>query len=801
MIDQLELEKEMVDGGRAKAIAHIRNNEDKGRGYDNPYAAAVYRRYVQPMAEILTQYLAEVKRGVQASAKGLLREHDPLVLAFITVRNILGIVSQDERITLAKLAEGIGKTVYGEAILAKFEAVDPKLYYTLVHDFQRRMSKSERHRLRVFRMQAEKNGVALPYWSTADCMGVGTLLISLARELGVVSLEEIRERKKKVLLVTLSPEVAGIVEQVSGFVAGAMPMTLPCVTPPKDWVTPNDGGYHTQAMRRNAPCVIRGRPFVENDSDVPPRVLNAANRLQRDAWAINTRILGIVDEVSQHFDVGEVLSQAEYPKPDTPDWLTEDMKKEDMAPEQLADFAQWRSTVREWHTLRRVRGVKWGRYYEALRVARKLQDQTIYFVYQADYRGRFYAMTRGVSPQGSDLQKALLQAAKGARITDQEHRDWFCIAGANRFGFDKAPLPERLAWVAERHGLIMAVAEDPINHREWTEADCPFQFLAWCLEYKELHDSPDTFVTRLPLGQDGSCNGLQHFSAMLRDIIGGAATNLVPSAFQQDIYRLVAEETARIVAADQSDDEAGIGLRWRKHSLSRGLVKRSVMTLPYGSTRFSCAEFILKEYLRTGQAPEFAKDEYNKAANWLSYRVWKAIGNVVIKAREAMEWLQDACDELTLAGIKEVQWRSPSGFLVRQQYAKVDVIQIETRLIGGVRIRPSVATWTDEVDRRRHRNGIAPNFVHSCDAAHMHLLINAADEAGLGHLAFIHDDYGALAPDVPQLHKLIRQTFVGMYEDNHPLAQFANTYGIQKPLPSLGTLDLAQVKDSVYFFI
>lgn len=799
-MNQRELERDMVSGGRDRAVAHLERNAENGRAYDNPYAQAVYRRYIQPMADMLQAYLAEVKRGVQAGAKGLLRQHDPLVLAFITIRDVLGIVNSDERVTLTKLAEGVGKTVYGETLLTAFEEINPELYYTLVHDFERRMTKSERHRLRVFKMQAEKAGVALPYWSNADCVNAGTLLVSLARELGLVQLEQVIEKRKKQYLVSMAPEAAGIIEQVSEFVAGAMPLTLPCVEPPMPWTSPNEGGYHSNGMRRNAPCVVRGRPCVVDEADVPPLVLRAVNRLQRDEWAINGRLLDIVDEVAKHFDVGEVLSQAEFPKPDKPEWLTEDMTKDDMGPIQLAEFASWRSEVREWHTQRRIRGVRWGRYYEALRVARMFRASPIYFVYQVDYRGRFYAMTRGVSPQGSDLQKALLMAGKGAKLDDPVAQFWFKAAGANRFGFDKAPLDERVKWVEDRHELILACASDPISNRQWTEADSPFQFLAWCLEYKEFTDDPVTFLTRLPLGQDGSCNGLQHFSAMLRDEVGGRATNLLPAPVQQDIYGLVALRTAELLATDPDDNENLIPERWRRHSLSRGLVKRSVMTLPYGSTRFSCADFIQSEYLRTGQAPEFARDEYSRAANWLSYRVWDAIGDVVVKAREAMEWLQDASDELVVAGVKTVEWVSPSGFKVRQQYHKSEVITITTRLIGGAKIRPSVAAWTDEVDKRRHRNGIAPNFVHSCDAAHMHFLINAAEDAGLGHLAFIHDDYGALAPDVAKLHELIRQTFVTMYTTHDPLAEFAEVYGIQQKLPEKGNLDIQQVKESKYFF-
>lgn len=799
-MDQIALEREMIDGGRSSVIGHLRRNEDSGQAYNNPYAAAVYRRYILPMAEIITSHLAEVKRGVQAHSKGMLREHDPLVLAFITVRHCLGAVSGSERITFTSLAMAVGKTVYGESLLARFESINPELYYTLVHDFERRMTKSERHRITVFKMQASKNGIALPEWSNADCVGIGTVLLGIARELGLISIDQEWERRKKRLLVLLHPEVAGIVDQISDFLAGASPHTLPCVAPPRPWVNANEGGYHTTGMQRTAPCCVRGRPHVE-ETDVPPNILAALNRLQLDAWRINERILDAVTEVSQHFDVGEVLSQAEYPKPDKPEWLSEDMTKEDMTPDQLSDFARWRTEVREWHTQRRVQGVRWGRYYEALRVARKFRDQTIYFVYQMDYRGRFYANTRGVSPQGSDLQKALLMAARPARMDDPLAQFWFTVAGANRFGFDKAPLTERVEWVKERHDMILACADDPISHRQWAEADCPFQFLAWCFEYRDWQLLGDKFETRLPLGQDGSCNGLQHFSAMLRDEVGGLATNLVPGPYQQDIYRLVAEETARIVAEDDDDDEFGIAKRWRAHKLTRGLVKRSVMTLPYGSTRFSCSDFIKKEYLDAGLAPEFAKDEYAKAANWLSFRVWKAIGNVVVKAREAMEWLQDASDELVDAGITEIQWRSPSGLLVRQLYRKMEVVKIETRLIGGLRIRPTVASWSGDVDKRQQRNGIAPNFVHSCDAAHMHHLINAADDAGIGHLAFIHDDYGALAPDIPKLHELIRSTFVAMYQGYDPLREFKDRHGILSELPESGSLDITRVKDSEYFFI
>lgn len=796
-MNQVELEQEMIDGGREKITRMIERNEEEGAGYNNPYAQAVYRRFVFPLADLIEVYLSEVKRGVQASAKQLLRGFDPTVLALFTVRAALTTVSADPpRVT--KTAMELGRTIYGEKLLSGFEEINPELYYTLVNDFERRLTKSERHRMTVFRNQAEKHGIAIPMWTQEEKAAVGSTLLYLARDIGLVDMHIRVVNRQQTTFLEVSEEVKGLVGQISDFMAGAMPMTLPCVEPPLPWTSPSFGGYHTEAMRRQSPCCVRGRPFVEDPTDVPPLVLRALNRLQRDQWAINVEVLDAVQQVAHHFDVGEVLSQAEQPKPRRPEWLSEDMSREHMDPDQLAEFARWKADMREWHTEARLRGVKWGRFYEALRVAEKYRRDPVYFVYQCDYRGRFYAVTRGVSPQGSDLQKALLRAGTGGPIDTPAAQFWFKLAASSRFGNDKLDLPDRIRWVDDNHDLFIAVAQDPVSNRQWTEADCPFQFLAWCFEYANWRAFPSIFQTRLPLGQDGSCNGLQHFSAMLRDEVGGVATNLIPSAKKQDIYQRVADRST-ILVAESPDDELAIGQRWKKHLLSRSLVKRSVMTLPYGSTRFSSAEFIMKEYMNPGHAPEFTKGEYAKASNWLSYRVWSAIGDVVVKAPQAMQWLQNAADEMVM-NKQEVEWISPSGFHVRQKYFKTEVKQINTHIMGNVRIRLRVGKYTEDADKRGHHNGIAPNFVHSCDAAHMHLLINAAEDAGLGHLAFIHDDYGALAGDVAKLHELIRSTFISMYTEHDPLSAFKARHGIQAELPEKGTLDITQVAQSQFFF-
>jgi len=50
----------------------------------------------------------------------------------------------------------------------------------------------------------------------------------------------------------------------------------------------------------------------------------------------------------------------------------------------------------------------------------------------------------------------------------------------------------------------------------WRQAEDPFQCLAVCFELTRAlrSPSPSAYVSCLPVHQDGSCNGLQHYAAL-----------------------------------------------------------------------------------------------------------------------------------------------------------------------------------------------------------------------------------------------------------------------------------------------
>jgi len=70
---------------------------------------------------------------------------------------------------------------------------------------------------------------------------------------------------------------------------------------------------------------------------------------------------------------------------------------------------------------------------------------------------------------------------------------------------------------------IVDSAEQPLHGRGWWKrSEEPWQTLAACIELTNALRSgnPETYVSHLPVYQDGSCNGLQHYAALGRDTTG-----------------------------------------------------------------------------------------------------------------------------------------------------------------------------------------------------------------------------------------------------------------------------------------
>lgn len=819
LLTQEELEALMFDTGVGRMKASLEKAEEKGRAITNPYGQALLRDFVEPLASGLSNMLKVDRNtpGRHKAAVPVLEKLDPYVVVYLALRCAVNMLVGQESAPVSTLATAIARSVYGELVVAHLADSDPDLYRTLTISLTERLSKDDRHRLTVYRMQAAKNGIEVPEWSINLYVHVGQYVLTTLVAAGLVDIDYVEkmERGKNYTTARLHPDVAAKIAAIRQHVILAAPFFMPCAEAPRDWTSTFNGGWHTRRLSaHNHGSLVkahRSSLALYRDHQMPV-VFNAVNRMQRSAWKINQPILDLMIALSKSgCSQGEIVSTAMPPKPQRPDFLLEGEKDNSyMTEEQKAIFAQWKHEMRDYYTQRKLDGVRYARFRSCVTQAERFRNYpAIYFRYMADSRGRLYPMSTGLSPQGSDIQKAVLHAAEGKPLDTPDAIRWFHIHGANKWGFDKATLEERHQWVVDRQEQILAMAEDPMGNREWMQADSPMQFLAWALEYREwVNDRTGSFVNRIPVSMDGSCNGLQHLSAMMKDRIGGAATNLIPSERMNDIYKLVAEQMVRLMAAAREDDneKESFRLRWLTIGANRSLVKRTVMTTPYGVTRVSATAYV-KEWVRSEKPECFNVTEYDAASYYLMPFLWQAVGEVIVKGRLVMEWLQKSSrlivkhmadtGELTV-NEPVIRWVTPSGFLATQAHFKSDEVIVKTRLTRPVRITQR-ALEEDTPDTRAHAAAMAPNFIHSLDAAHLHMTIDALP-VQIDFIACIHDDYGTLAADSQALYTAIREQFVRLYTDFRPLDQLRARYPFLPSPPEPGDLDIAEVLQSTYFF-
>ena len=197
-------------------------------------------------------------------------------------------------------------------------------------------------------------------------------------------------------------------------------------------------------------------------------------------------------------------------------------------------------------------------------------------------------------------------------------------------------------------------------------------------------------------------------------------------------------------------------------------------------------------------------EDVRAASKFLSSLIWEAIGETVVKAREAMDWLQ-SCARVAAKHDVALTWTSPVGFPVRQFYHERKEKRVKTRM-GDSAIVLSVRESTERLDRHRQTNGIAPNFVHSLDAAALMRSVNSALGEGITSFAMVHDSYGVHAADAVLMSSILRESFVDLFSEGI-LGTFRKELLVQLPkgmrlpkAPEPGTLDIEAVLESPYFF-
>jgi len=358
---------------------------------------------------------------------------------------------------------------------------------------------------------------------------------------------------------------------------------------------------------------------------------------------------------------------------------------------------------------------------------------------------------------------------------------------------------------------------------------------------------------------DGSNNGSQHLSALTLDEKTAPYVNLVPQPLPGDLYEYVAEhvwatleEEIKEYTKEEIEDcerliDTMIDLKKRISECEpkserrielieevrkfkedntlliqiaapvywlrikdlkgrRKIVKRNVMTLPYGGTAYGLGQ---------QQIDDAKKHNINLLMHmehrWGAYlgrEIYKDCKTSLERPMRLLKIFEQAGKKAEQAG-KFLSWEVPvTKFPVVQNYTegKVRKLWIQYGPPLGER-SPSSKYFKNTLQlhvcfiedvkpsKGKQSQGASPNAIHSLDAAHLAMIV---DEAPFP-VSCIHDSFGCLLADMPQLFHIVRETFVKLYKTD-PLSSIMNQIGGDISEIEFGTLDINDILTSEFCF-
>ena len=758
-------------------------------------------------------------------------------------------------------------------------------------------------------------------WSVTTVVKIGAAMISLivraverdATLNGAIlkidrseRIEKIGGRYTKIKTGVLGMKRDGVLDELisspRAWRGGTSADTMPTIIPPKPWEDLNSGAF--QMIKKSAIRAKGNFREVEGifDNGTAKQkedfrdTLSVLSMLGNIPWTINRPVAMVAHHIwtsdkSNRRDYDTIRNQVGMPsqKSIVPESL---QKNEPMLSEPLA-----RATPTETHGSLGPLTVKFSHNASQIspiqKFERKQKDQKkaeseryslmrdmdykihmardlsqlseFYYPHSMDFRGRAYPMHPHLQHMGGDVARGMLSFKRAKPLGERGLR-WLKIHLANLCGENKISLDEREEWVQRHADDVWDSAERPIDGRRWwMQQEEPFQVLATCIEIRnaEMHpNGPEQYLCRLPVHQDGSCNGLQHYAAMGRDALGGAAVNLTSAEHPNDVYSKVMDRVKAKVEKTATSGEGRMSELASKllPEVNRKLVKQTVMTSVYGVTWIGARDQI-ESRLRERGWP--AGLERREVARYATDMTMSGLAELFQDARNVMAWL-GTCASITSKNWKfekggieidpeevdekefrkrsfnpmvrtrdvemckqrelhsnadrekeeiewvddpnlhigqPMRWTTPMGMVCVQPYRKVDNKKINTVLQT---ISVDIHSEALPVVSAKQRSAFAPNYVHSIDSAHM---MKTAEECiGRGmDFAGVHDSFWTHPCSVDEMNVVLRDKFVEVHKE--PLLEKLKAELEERhphlafpPVPKFGDLDLEEVRNSMYFF-
>jgi DNA-directed RNA polymerase len=805
---QFNLENKYKTEGLERARREIQKALDSERASELVGVSKFILGIYNDLSEEIDKVKACKVIGIGGAYRNYIRRVSTDVLSVLTLNYLMNILAginttlRSYKKSAQSVISGLGKLVQTEILALECHAKAP-MYMRRVREYLReRNTHNTRHISSTLRASAKHLRLDSEVWSNTKCMQVGKLLLTCVWNLGLF---EWKKSPGGVTIMVPAKELEDIFTDVITH-AATMVIRPPMIIPPVDHINIYNGGYLTALSCKDTykhkylsrDQIKKVNVAFQNSS----QLLEALNKLQNVAYRINVPVLDFVNEArAKHINIGMPRLD---PAP-KPEFNFDTFDKKNASPEQLEALQEWKSKKKLWHFNDIRRTSRLRNLAMTFTLCTDFKEYThLYFPTCVDWRYRIYFKSH-LHPQGNDLQKALLEFAE-AKPLGKWGLFWLEVHIANCYGFNKKSLIKRSEWTKERSGWILEFYKTPFNFRDdWEKADSPWMFLAACIEYANALNcgNPETYPSHCIISMDATCSGGQHFSALLRDNVGGRLCNLSSSGLDEksDLYQEICNRTMDKVNLDIYNSDPLISRYaqyWRTNPVTRDICKEPGLSYFYNATQFSSVDYIISAADALGYVGDNNISLF-KYCNYLGKHMRTAIGESLPSAKVCMQFLKDICKQVPKTN--SIEWITPVGGLVINHYSDEKRAKIYINSMGLLYM--TGYNKDGNINKiRKATTAISPNFIQSMEGAHLVKTVISFK----GDIVPIHDSFGTHACDVTELHCVLREQFVSLYEDNdmlHKMLDAAKIAGadISKIiLPPMGTLYLKDVLDSEFFF-
>ena len=778
---QFQLEKEAISCGRQRLHESIQRLEEKSYASASVYGTASISAVLPLVIKEIESSFSKLNKGAAGQHYRPIAQHlselESLAIATIALKVVFDNVFSMKRDAdlMTNVLVSIGSALENECKFRWYRKNHPKLM-KYIEDNYYHESCGTQQKVGIASVMFNRRDIVWPKWGIKTKTKLGDWCLNstiIATGWFTKSVDQ-RGKRSKVVKIVPTPEFNKVRERVIQQAELFSGIPWPMLVMPKPWYVDSlgivtYGGYITNELMRGYELTRRGIPTLKHGK-IP---IDFLNKLQQVKYRVNTHVL----DTAQHFKergmkIGKFIPITEAFKPPKPPDIEDNEKSKQAYKRKFAEACN----------LDRINFKRSVRTRHQLEVAEKFRGEEFYLCWSFDYRGRAYPIPAFLTPQDTDFGKSLIRFANECDVTfgfTHDHSQyWLAFQVATTYGLDKETEGDRIEWVRRNESLISKIALDPIHYRaEWEAAEEPWQFMAACHEYYHCCIRKDKPTTGLMVAVDATCSGLQILAGLAKDQSTAELVNVCPGPRPSDAYKEVAEEAKKYVPKDIHS--------W----MTRKTTKRTVMTIPYNATKSSSRIYIRQALKEQGFDP--TPDQVTVVVD----AVYKSMDAIVPGPMQVMRWIKKHVGQYIKDGATEVEWTTPSGFVVNQQRNKRETERLELQLLGRTTV--SVAVGAGTPCPTRHKSSTAPNLIHSLDASILHCSFQHFNGRPF---TVIHDSVLTRAGDMGTLNRLVRKTYAEIFTQDCWLTRFGETLNATEPPPIVGKLDPEVVEKSTYFF-